>query len=301
MRGRSTCLSGRSRLLVALLAAPVFILSAIYLLRFRYGRRADRSKAQRGERLAGSVVVGDPVPAGDGLLRLVDEIVLRAAKPARRRDDDRCRRQAMDVEVPAPGGTREINELHVPVGKPIRLTMTRQDVIHSLYVPALRIKQDVLPGRYTQEWFAADKTGVFPCSAREFCGTDHSVMGGRLIVQTRPTSPAGQAQAGADRSLAARARAVRPARLRRAATAATQAAGTARRRWSGSTAARCRCSDGPPSTADDQYIHDSIMHAEQADRRRIRAEDAAVRQRARRRAGRAARGLHPLARREGGQ
>jgi cytochrome c oxidase subunit 2 len=67
-------------------------------------------------------------------------------------------------------GRREINELHVPVGRPVELTMTSQDVIHDFFVPAFRIKQDVLPGRYTNLWFTATKTGRFNIFCAEFCG-----------------------------------------------------------------------------------------------------------------------------------
>jgi cytochrome c oxidase subunit II len=81
-----------------------------------------------------------------------------------------------------PSGAREINELHVPVNTPVRLVMTSEDVIHDLYLPALRIKQDILPDRYTYLWFTADKTGVFHLTCAEFCGTDHSVMAGRLVI-----------------------------------------------------------------------------------------------------------------------
>jgi cytochrome c oxidase subunit 2 len=81
-----------------------------------------------------------------------------------------------------PEGAREINTLHVPMGVPVKLVMSSQDVIHSLYVPALRIKQDVVPGRYTTLWFNADKPGVWPIRCAEFCGTDHSIMGAQLIV-----------------------------------------------------------------------------------------------------------------------
>ena len=61
-----------------------------------------------------------------------------------------------------PEGQREINELHVPVGRPVRLMMTSQDVIHSFYIPAFRMKQDVLPGRYTTIWFQPTKVGDVP-------------------------------------------------------------------------------------------------------------------------------------------
>ncbi|CCD90794.1 Cytochrome c oxidase, subunit II [Bradyrhizobium sp. ORS 375] len=79
-------------------------------------------------------------------------------------------------------GAREINELHVPVGRAIRLQMTSQDVIHSFFVPAFRVKQDVLPGRTTELWFKPTRTGVFPLLCAEYCGTDHSLMRGRIIV-----------------------------------------------------------------------------------------------------------------------
>jgi cytochrome c oxidase subunit 2 len=81
-----------------------------------------------------------------------------------------------------PQGPREINELHVPVGRPVRLIMTSEDVIHSFFVPAFRIKQDVLPGRYTQVWFEATKTGNYHLFCAEYCGTDHSRMGGWIYV-----------------------------------------------------------------------------------------------------------------------
>jgi cytochrome c oxidase subunit 2 len=79
-------------------------------------------------------------------------------------------------------GQREINELHVPVGRDIKLIMTSQDVIHSFYVPAFRMKQDVLPGRYTVEWFRATKPGIYHLFCAEYCGTQHSGMVGSIVV-----------------------------------------------------------------------------------------------------------------------
>lgn len=81
-----------------------------------------------------------------------------------------------------PEGPREINNLHVPAGQPVKLVMTSQDVVHSLYFPALRIKEDVVPGTYTMLWFNANKPGRYPLRCAEFCGADHSTMGGALIV-----------------------------------------------------------------------------------------------------------------------
>jgi len=81
-----------------------------------------------------------------------------------------------------PEGQREINELHVPVRQPVKLMMTSEDVIHDVFLPAFRIKQDVLPGRYTTLWFEATKAGVYPLYCAEYCGTQHSGMLGRVVV-----------------------------------------------------------------------------------------------------------------------
>ncbi len=83
-----------------------------------------------------------------------------------------------------PTGQREINTLHVPVGEPVRLTMISEDVIHSFYVPAFRIKQDVLPGRYTTIWFEATREGTYDLFCAEYCGTEHSLMRGKVVVMS---------------------------------------------------------------------------------------------------------------------
>ncbi len=81
-----------------------------------------------------------------------------------------------------PSGQREINELHVPVGEPIKLTMATEDVIHSFYIPAFRIKKDVVPGRYSTMWFEATKPGEYHLFCAEYCGTKHSQMIGKVVV-----------------------------------------------------------------------------------------------------------------------
>ena len=79
-------------------------------------------------------------------------------------------------------GKREINELHVPLGQAVALTMTSQDVIHSFFVPAFRVKQDVVPGKYTSEWFKATQVGEYHIFCSQYCGTEHSGMIGRVVV-----------------------------------------------------------------------------------------------------------------------
>ena len=68
------------------------------------------------------------------------------------------------------------DELHVPVDRPVNLTMTSEDVIHSLWIPAFRVKKDVVPGRYTRTWFEAEAPGTYPLLCTEYCGTGHSDM-----------------------------------------------------------------------------------------------------------------------------
>ncbi|MFQ5637766.1 MAG: cytochrome c oxidase subunit II [bacterium] len=84
--------------------------------------------------------------------------------------------------VQHPSGQREINELHVPVGEPVKLTMATEDVIHSFYIPAFRIKKDVVPGRVASMWFEAVKPGEYYLFCAEYCGTKHSQMIGRVVV-----------------------------------------------------------------------------------------------------------------------
>ncbi|HEV8713059.1 MAG TPA: cytochrome c oxidase subunit II [Candidatus Binatia bacterium] len=79
-------------------------------------------------------------------------------------------------------GQREINELHVPVGRTVKLVMASQDVIHSFFVPAFRVKADVIPGTYRTLWFQATKPGTYHLFCAEYCGTQHSGMIGRVIV-----------------------------------------------------------------------------------------------------------------------
>jgi cytochrome c oxidase subunit 2 len=83
-----------------------------------------------------------------------------------------------------PGGQREIDALHVPIDKTIRLVMGSQDVIHSFYVPAFRIKRDVVPGTYQTTWFKAIKLGTYYIECSQYCGTQHATMKGEVIVMT---------------------------------------------------------------------------------------------------------------------
>ncbi len=99
--------------------------------------------------------------------------------------------QAMDIyvvgrqwmwKIQHPNGRREINELHVPLGQPVKLTLASQDVIHSFFIPAFRVKTDVVPGRYVTMWFEPTRAGEYHLFCAEYCGTYHSGMIGRVVV-----------------------------------------------------------------------------------------------------------------------
>jgi cytochrome c oxidase subunit 2 len=79
-------------------------------------------------------------------------------------------------------GRREINELHIPVGRAVKVTLASQDVIHSFFIPAFRVKQDAVPGQYRTMWFEPSKPGEYHLFCAEYCGTDHSKMIGRIVV-----------------------------------------------------------------------------------------------------------------------
>src|SRR5277367_4546473 len=83
-----------------------------------------------------------------------------------------------------PGGQHEINALHVPINRPVQLTMISQDVFHSFSIPAFRVKREVIPGRYTTVWFTATQTGTYHLFCTQYCGTLHSQMIGEIVAMT---------------------------------------------------------------------------------------------------------------------
>lgn len=101
------------------------------------------------------------------------------------------------------GGQRELNELHVPVNQPIKITVASQDVIHSFFVPAFRLHFDVVPGRYRATWFMPTKIGEFQLECSQYCGTNHSKMLGKIIVMSQ-SDYENWLKLGADNSIASR-------------------------------------------------------------------------------------------------
>ena len=162
------------------------------------------------------------------------------------------------------GGQREINALHVPINRPVELVMTSEDVIHDFSIPAFRVKHDVLPGRYTSIWFTPTQVGTYHLFCTQFCGTDHSVMGGEVVVMRGPDFDQWLETNAASLGLEAEGR-VLFTRLGCSGCHQTET----ERRGAGSTVRAPNLAglyghpvplaDGSVTIADDQYIRDSIL------------------------------------------
>lgn len=165
-------------------------------------------------------------------------------------------------KIQHPQGKREINELHVPLGRPVQLTMTSEDVIHSFFVPAFRLKQDVVPGRYTRMWFEPTKVGKFHLFCAEYCGTEHSLMGGWVVVMPPADYEAWLKQDGGGAAPAEETPVQAGERLfTKLGCATCHSAGTGQlgpklANLSGHTV---KLTDGTEIVADDDYLRESIL------------------------------------------
>jgi cytochrome c oxidase subunit 2 len=162
-------------------------------------------------------------------------------------------------KIQHPDGRREINELHLAVGRPVRLLMTSEDVIHSFYVPAFRAKMDVVPGRYTSMWFEPTRPGRYHLFCAEYCGTRHSQMSGSVIAMTPADYErwlAGGGEPG--ETMAARGR--RAFERLRCDTCHAAGAGQRGPVLEGVVGSQVRLADGRTVTADAAYLRESILH-----------------------------------------
>ncbi len=162
----------------------VIIFLAIFYFAIRYRGHAQR---QKGEQIEGNLmleIAWTVIPLGICVLVFLwgTFLFMRNARPPRASMEIFVVGKQWMWKVQHPEGVEEINELHIPVNQPIKLTMTSEDVIHDFSVPAFRVKKDVVPGMYTMEWFQATKTGHFHLFCDQYCGTNHSLMRGEVIV-----------------------------------------------------------------------------------------------------------------------
>jgi cytochrome c oxidase subunit 2 len=109
-------------------------------------------------------------------------------------------------KIQYPDGQREINELHVPTGRAVKLTLASEDAVHSFYIPAFRLKHDVVPGSYETYWFEATKPGRYHIFCAEYCGTNHSEMKGWVTVMSPSDYQAWLRNGAPEESMVARGR-----------------------------------------------------------------------------------------------
>jgi cytochrome c oxidase subunit 2 len=169
-------------LLTGAVALGVLFLLIAFSIRYRAGSSADRTHVPREKKSLeiGWIVIPLLLFFGIYAWGAIDYVSLYQPAP-----------DATPVFVVAKqwmwktqhtNGRREVGELHLPLGRPVRMVMTSEDVIHSFFVPDFRIKQDVVPGRYTSIDFTPSRPGEYRLYCAEFCGTDHAVMTGRVVV-----------------------------------------------------------------------------------------------------------------------
>ena len=164
----------------------VLIFGLIFFFAIKYRRRSKDEIPPQIEGNLALEIIWTVIPAGLCVVMFVwaSGLFFRNSRPPAASNEIFVIGQQWMWKVQHPEGIQEIDELHVPVGVPIKLTMTSQDVIHDFGIPAFRIKKDVLPGQSTTEWFTATKTGRFHLFCDQYCGTGHSAMIGWVIVMT---------------------------------------------------------------------------------------------------------------------
>jgi cytochrome c oxidase subunit 2 len=158
-----------------------------------------------------------------------------------------------------PEGVRENNTLHVPVGRPVRLILTSQDVIHSFFIPAFRLKHDAVPGRYYSMWFQATQAGEFPIHCAEFCGTNHSKMNATIVVMEPADYQAWLASGGADTSTGPAANGQQLFTTLGCSGCHAPGEGKIGPGLVGIFGSTVTLSDGSTVTADENYIRESIL------------------------------------------
>ena len=186
---RASTLAGRvDSVFFVLLAITVFFTTLIgflvifFAIRYRKGSQADRSNAFSSNLKLELAWIGIPLVIVLGIFAIGTQVFFEMFNPPKDVTPIYVIGKQWMWKVQHPQGRSEINEIHLPTGRPVQLIMTSQDVIHSFYIPAFRMKQDVLPGRLTSEWFEPSKPGRYHLFCAEYCGTEHSKMGGWAVV-----------------------------------------------------------------------------------------------------------------------
>lgn len=182
--GPQDLLFGVLTVLTIVFSVPLFIIAIVFAVRYRAGNKVDRSRPSHENlklEIAWSVI---PLIMALAVFGYSAKLFVDMRTPPK---------DAMEIfvigkqwmwHIQHPNGVRENNELHVPVGVNVKLTMISQDVIHAFYVPEFRTQYMVMPDKYTQLWFNATKEGEYRILCNQYCGTQHSEMVGKVFVMS---------------------------------------------------------------------------------------------------------------------
>ena len=165
-----------------LMTLGLFCVITFLLIRYRSASEVDRTVRMGGEDAVEVTWTIAPMLIFIGLFFWGAVVFMRASKAPANATDIYVVGLQWYWDVTHENGRHEVGELHVPVGKAIRLMLISNDVIHDFAVPAFRIKRDVMPGKYSAEWFTATKTGRYYIFCDQFCGTKHGQMTGWVDV-----------------------------------------------------------------------------------------------------------------------
>jgi cytochrome c oxidase subunit II len=245
--------------------ALVFGLMLLYMFKYRAGSAIDRGAMAKKTWRLETAWTAATLLAFFGLFVWGADLYVRLSQPAADALKIYVIAKQWMWKVEHPGGQREINAVHLPVGRPIELVMTSEDVIHDFSVPAFRIKHDVLPGRYETLSFSADRPGTYHLFCTQLCGTDHAHMVGEVVVMSGAAYQNWLEQNGAGETLAA---AGKTLFMRYGCSGChggngaggSQSASTVRAPpLAGLYGSPVTLADGRLVTADDRYIRDCIL------------------------------------------
>jgi cytochrome c oxidase subunit 2 len=153
-----------------------------FAIRYRQGTKADRSRPMYENLFLELTWTIVPLVLGIVMFYFGTSLYVKMRTPPKDATEIFVIGKQWMWHIQHGNGVRENNTLHIPVGKPIKLTMISQDVLHAFYIPAFRVQEHVVPGRYTQLWFTATKVGEYHLFCNMYCGTQHSEMGGKVIA-----------------------------------------------------------------------------------------------------------------------
>jgi len=186
----STTAGRVDHLYLALTALSVFVLALVFvpmlffLFKYRQGTKADRSPMRISTMRVEVTWTVIPLLLAMGIFVWGAHAYYDLEVPPADAVEINVVAKQWMWKVQHQEGNREINELHLPVGQAVKLTLASEDVIHSFFIPAFRVKQDVVPGRFVTEWFRPTRVGQYHLFCSQYCGTDHSRMTGTVYVMT---------------------------------------------------------------------------------------------------------------------